>query len=302
MPDASYPFWVGARQFLGKLKDIGSGQHAKVVALDTDSLTALDTVTANQGTAGVTAWPVALDAPSLAALETTSAIVGLSETMGDGLGNVATLLSTPLGNQTASAPLAAYPFVWNGTTWDRLPGTTAGLLAKLAAGETHIGQVGGHILTPSASMTRPADVLAYAVGDLVANSTVAGSVVPLSFTVARVVAGSGMIRRCRLYKSGTSMTNATFRLHLYSASPTVTNGDNGAWLSNQVATYLGAFDVAIDRAFSDGAAGNGVPVNGGEISEALTSGQLVYGLLEARGVYTPVSGEIFTAALEVWPN
>ncbi len=147
---------------------------------------------------------------------------------------------------------------------------------------------------PTTSFTRPADTTAYA-----ANSTTAASIVPMSFTVARVAAGGGMIRRCRLRKSGTGITNALFRLHLYKASPVPTNGDNGAWLTDQAANYVGAMDITFDRVFSDGAAGNGVPLSGSELNFKLASGQIVYGILEARGVYTPASAEVFTVTLEV---
>lgn len=174
---------------------------------------------------------------------------------------------------------------------------------EAGAGENHIGTVGGHIALVTASvMTRPSDTTAYASGDLVANSTTAGSVTPLQFTVARIAAGSGMIRRCRIRKSGTGVTNASFRLHLYSASPTPANGDNGVWSTDQAANYLGALDVTVDRAFTDGAAGNGVPVTGSEINFKLASGQAVYGLLEARAAYTPSSAETFTVSLEVLQN
>lgn len=169
----------------------------------------------------------------------------------------------------------------------------------LAAGEAHIGQVGGTGARPSANFTRPADTTAYAVGDLVANSTTAGSVAAMQFTAARVAAGSFMLRRCKIAKSGTGVTSALFRLHLFTAAPaTVTNGDNGAFSVSGVADYLGAFDVTVDRAFTDGAAGVGVPVSGSEITVKLASGQIIYGLLEARGAYTPGNAEVFTVTLE----
>lgn len=176
-------------------------------------------------------------------------------------------------------------------------------MAALAAGENHIGQVGGHAATPSATFTRPADTTAYASGDLVANSTTAGSVVPMSFAAAaRVAAGSFAIRRVRLRKSGTSLTNASFRVHFYSASPTPANGDNGAWSTDGVANYLGAFDVTMDRAFTDGAHGAGLPIQGSEVAVALASGQTVYALIEARSAYTPASGETFATTPEIWQN
>ena len=103
----------------------------------------------------------------------------------------------------------------------------------------------------------------------------------------------------RIRKTGTSVTNASFRLHLYSASPTAANGDNGSWSTDKAAEYLGALDVTVDKAFTDGAAGNGAPSTGSEIN--FTS-DTIYGLLEARGSYTPASAEVFTVDLEVLRN
>lgn len=154
---------------------------------------------------------------------------------------------------------------------------------------------------PAASFTRPADTTPYAAGDLVANSVAAGSVAPMQFTVARVAAGSGVIRRPRLRKSGTSIVNASFRLHLYATAPVAANGDNGVWLTSKAADYLGSFDLVVDRAFSDGAASAPQTANNG-IAFALASGSVVFGLLEATAAYTPISAEAFTVTLEVQPN
>ena len=175
--------------------------------------------------------------------------------------------------------------------------------SAIPAGENHLGEVGGVIANPSSNFTRPADTTAYAVGDLVANSTTNTSVTPLSWTITRVAAGSVMIRRIRLKKSGTSTTNASFRLHLYRTTPaTITNGDNGAW-STTYSDYIGAFDVTCDRAFTDAAHGSsGNPLNGTDICLKLASGSTIYGLLEARAAYTPGNAEVFTVELEAVQN
>jgi hypothetical protein len=152
----------------------------------------------------------------------------------------------------------------------------------------------------ASAFTRPADTTAYAAGDLVANSTTAGSVTVITFTnAARIAAGSGAVRRARLRKSGTGIVNASFRLHLYTASPTLANGDNGVFSTSQAATYLGALDITVDQAFTDGAFGVGLPRIGSEINFKLASGQNLIGLLEARNTYTPVSAETFTLELEI---
>lgn len=148
----------------------------------------------------------------------------------------------------------------------------------------------------TASVTRPADTTAYASGDLVANSTTAGSVEPLTFAATSGSGVPGQVRRVRLSKSGTSTTNASFRLHLYNAEPTPANGDNGAWSTDAAGNYLGSVDVTVDKAFTDGAAGFATA----ELNfRAAAGATTLYGLIEARGAYTPASAEVFTAALEV---
>ncbi len=156
------------------------------------------------------------------------------------------------------------------------------------------------IQNETATFARPADTTQYASGDLVANSTTAGSVTPMEWNVADYDTGVAFIRRAKIKKSATSVTSASFRLHLYGASPTIANGDNSAWSTTE-STYYGAIDVTVDRAFSDSSAGFGVPVTGSEINAHLRSGgKKIYGLLEARGTYTPASAETFSVTLEFW--
>lgn len=151
------------------------------------------------------------------------------------------------------------------------------------------------------SFTRPADTTAYASGDLVANSTTAGSVAAVELrAVGAYPMGASIVRRAVLRKSGTGVTNAAFRVHLMRADPaTVTNGDNGAFSVSGVADYLGSFDVTIDQAFTDGAYGVGAPNVGSEVMIRLASGQSVYALVEARGAYTPASAEVFVIGLDL---
>lgn len=159
----------------------------------------------------------------------------------------------------------------------------------------------GLIQVPTASFTRPADTTSYTSGDLVANSTTALSVVPMSFQVDPCQA-RGKVRLARIAKNGTTATNAQFRLHLYAASPTCANGDNGAW-STTTSGYLGSLSLgaAMGRAFTDGCADVATPDAGVEVifSGLSGPGAVIYGLLEARAAYTPASAEIFTVTLEI---
>jgi len=155
------------------------------------------------------------------------------------------------------------------------------------------------IQTASASFTRPNDTTAYASGDLVANSTTAGSVTPLQFAMpSKAGQGQTIIIRLRMSKTGTSVTNASFRVHMYESSPTPSNGDNGAWLTDKAASYLGNIDVTTDKAFTDGAAGFGAAAAGAEMRLRLSSGSTIFGLVEARGAYTPAAQEVFTITFE----
>lgn len=158
----------------------------------------------------------------------------------------------------------------------------------------------GSIITMGATFTRPADTTAYTLGDLVANNTTAGSVVPMAFPAAtRYNATAAMVRRARLHASNTSLTNASFRVHLYDRIPTISNGDNGAWLTT-ITGYLGSFDITFDKAFSDGAKGIGISGAGAEVNFNSAPGDnSIYALLEARAAYTPTSAEVFTLALEI---
>ncbi len=151
----------------------------------------------------------------------------------------------------------------------------------------------------SDSFNRTADTTAYASGDLVANDVTAGSVAPMTFRVARDKQKCAMLLRARLVKSDVGVTNAAFRLHLFRTAPTVANGDNGAFSPNNAANYLGYFDFTAMTAFSDDAHAQAAPAVGSSITVRPVNSTDIYGLLEARGAYTPASGETFTVSLEV---
>lgn len=152
----------------------------------------------------------------------------------------------------------------------------------------------------SAGFARPNDTTAYAVGDLVANSTTAGAVVPLKIDLGNIAAvGHAMTRitRARLTKSGTSPTNANFRIHLYEALPVAQNGDNGAWSTDHAANWLGNIDIAAMLGFTDGCTGTGSATAGSELFLRLASGS-IFALIEAKAAYVPVANETFTLTLE----
>ncbi len=152
------------------------------------------------------------------------------------------------------------------------------------------------ILRSTASFTRPNDTTAYAANDLVANSTTAGSVVPMPFVFPTGYGASLQIRSIRIQKSGTTATNGNFHVRLYASSPTCANGDNGAWSTN-LSGYLGKSDPAIVEAFTDGCAVVDSLSELADLQVDLGTANVIYGLLVADAAYTPAAQEVFTVTL-----
>lgn len=152
------------------------------------------------------------------------------------------------------------------------------------------------IYLASYSFTRPADTTTYAANDLVANSTTAGSVVPIKLPVGR--GGCSILGIYLLKSDETDVANADFDINLYSSEPTTTAGDNAAWsvASSPVAGYIGEWDLPTMVAGSDDA-WTGLRVGDtGFLSPiyVYTTTGYIYGLLQADSAYGPASGEVFT--------
>ncbi|MDE4913448.1 hypothetical protein PQI07_22470 [Methylobacterium sp. 092160098-2] len=149
-----------------------------------------------------------------------------------------------------------------------------------------------------APITRPANTTAYAVGQLVANDTVAANVAPIPIAICRASGDVGLLKGLRVEKSSPNITNASFRIHLFRIAPTMTNGDGGVYLpaNGRASAEIGYFDVTMDLAYGDGAKGT-VAISERGYTCPPTAANL-YALIEARGAYTPVSGEVFNVAFE----
>jgi len=84
-------------------------------------------------------------------------------------------------------------------------------VASIIAGETHIGEVGGNLVTVQTEFTRPANTTAYLANYVVSNSTSATTMIVLS-NVLRKVGGTGYITSIRLTTDKKSIT-PRFRIH-----------------------------------------------------------------------------------------
>lgn len=151
------------------------------------------------------------------------------------------------------------------------------------------------------AFTRPNDTTGYADKDLVANSTSNAAVVALAFQVEAKGGGVGRIVGARIQKSTNSVTNAAFRLHLFTETPTfVSAGDNSALSSVVVGIakgYLGYVDITAMTGLSDVAWGTGAVDSSRLIMPYVTQALTLYGFLEAKAAYTPGAQEVFTVSL-----
>jgi hypothetical protein len=152
----------------------------------------------------------------------------------------------------------------------------------------------------TAAFTRPADVIAYAVGDVVAASTTAAALIALALAGLATGRG-GVLQNLVLTKNGTGVTNARFRVHFFSSAvATVPGQDNAGFavLYANAAYYLGFLDfptMTIGTGTNTGA--RAVLDNLSKIY-ACAATDLLF-TLEALDAYTPASAEQFTLAATV---
>lgn len=148
-------------------------------------------------------------------------------------------------------------------------------------------------ISVSAAFTRPANTTAYAATDLVANSTIAGSVLPEVVNDPRVQPNGtyfNWLRRVILKHSQASVTNSSFAIWLMNAVPSVTNGDNSVIAGPTLAQIIDIVPIDVDR----------LVTGAGAIGQAYYDTGLIrlpssfYFLIEATAAYTPASAEVFT--------
>lgn len=93
-------------------------------------------------------------------------------------------------------------------------------LIVLAAGEAHIGQIGGAVIVARVEKTRPNDTNAYAANDAISNATSGAEL--WEFTVGRTATGSGTIVGAEFATDDPACT-ARFELDLYDDTITAPN-------------------------------------------------------------------------------
>lgn len=159
-----------------------------------------------------------------------------------------------------------------------------------------------------ATFNRPADVLDYAAGDLVANITgTAPQVTPLTFQVADLgnVNDVVVISRIRLKTNDAKFSGKAVNLHLFRSLPVLTVGDNGAFAAGLACTESDKLDMIAltfgTVASSDGwYKAYGVPTNTFIVTNTAQDLRCIYGLLETvSAIVAPGSAKTWTSTLEI---
>lgn len=156
----------------------------------------------------------------------------------------------------------------------------------------------GPSIERSATFTRPSDTTAYAAGELVANSTTAGSVVQMDWNFNT---SSGLwLREVRFYKTKVDASAAAFRLWLHNDSAvTFSNGDNGALSIASSTLTITDIGLPLDLPSSTMVTltGSGTMAIATFDAGLVALANRTYGFLEARDAYTPASAEVFTVVI-----
>jgi hypothetical protein len=169
-----------------------------------------------------------------------------------------------------------------------------------APGEAHLGQVGGTTVITTGVLIRPADTVAYAVGDLVGGNVAAGAANLLTLTnVPRIPGGTGRIIRLRVATNQAAFAG-TLRVHLFKTAVAPGVGDKGA-LAGAVANYVnyyGSADVTLGQGIlADGSKGFMAfsPPIGFDVPAGVSD---IYAVLETRTAFTPAASQRFSVTIE----
>jgi hypothetical protein len=166
-----------------------------------------------------------------------------------------------------------------------------------ANGNVGTGQnVGLTTGAPTSSLTRPSNTTAYAAGQLIGSNLVAGSLVVPSFSVP---ANTPIISALRLWTNVTTgWAGAIINMNLWTAAPTYSNPDGGAYaVATGAGSWIGQFSVSLNQ-FADGASGRAGVSNGPAIvlPASLTT---VYWDMQIFSAITPISGQVFHLTAEM---
>ena len=174
---------------------------------------------------------------------------------------------------------------WLSAIYSKLTGT----LSVSWSGQSVTATASGAITNPTSTLTLPSTTTAYSATTcttlpcLIASSATAGSVVVPSFTIPNS-AGGFYLPRLRLSTNDATSTAwglVLIQIDLWTAAPTFTNGDRGAFLpATGTANHLGAYSCTMSPEYGDGAYAECAPAVGTTPAIKLASGTSVYWTLQ----------------------
>ncbi len=159
--------------------------------------------------------------------------------------------------------------------------------------------------TVAVSKTRPNDTNAYAAGDVINESTSAGTVFTFS-NCARFTGGSGIINKATIDDGAYVATTLQSELWLFSATVGVDN-DNAVFTPTDAELATRVAVIPIGTAYvGDATAGVGgnVALTSGVVNESFkcNADAHLYGVLVARNAYVPVTNETFNVTLYIYQD
>lgn len=195
-------------------------------------------------------------------------------------------------------PVESYLKMFNGTTWDRVRGTTTGgLTVTPQATESFLGKVGYIVYATSATITRPSGTPTYAINSVISNS--ASAPVVMTFAgVGRIAQGSVSLTKAR-FTTDQSANTTQFRLWLFNAAPTAINDTSPFTVlyadADKRIGYIDFPACATEGSGSDCAYAmwKDIPIDFRCASASTT----IYGILETKTAFTAAAGQNFHIAL-----
>jgi hypothetical protein len=242
----------------------------------------------------------------LTALGTLSAQLPAALGVAAGTGSLSVVPASNAGmaTSTAQATLAGLIGGLTDTRSTAYDATSAALLPIVKELSYLIRAIALTPVVDSATMTRPNDTDPYVANDMVANSSTAATVVPMSFTASDVIDAPVIVYGIRIATSGTApgTAGARFRVHLFRSDPSANTGikagDSATFSVNQAAGLIGTL-TGTSRVYADGSScrcvsDEGVPL----ICRPTTGARTVFALLQTLDAFTPSAQATYTLTIE----
>jgi len=151
------------------------------------------------------------------------------------------------------------------------------------------------IFSATASITRPENTTAYAIGDAVSNSTSAA--VAMSFKVGNSNHERAVITKVQVISDVKAATLPMFNLWLFRETVVATN-DNAALSVTDASVQTGPSVIALNTQWYT-AINSIVEATNIQVPVILERADMnLYGLLQATNAYTPASAEVLTVIIE----